>query len=95
MANESYVEDTPMSISSPGFGGSPILRKARVASGVAKVDSQGREINERTVDKDITQSKEFLEAFGPDLAAKLSKTPNNRAVNISVEKAPTPIPEEK
>lgn len=94
MANESYVIDDEMDVSStnPGFGGSPIMRKARVPSGVAKVDSSGRVIDERTVETDVTQSKEFLEAFGPELAAKLAKTGNNRKVTIIPESSGKPLP---
>jgi hypothetical protein len=91
MSAESYVEDDPIEVKSSAYGGSPIMAHARVPSGVEKVNANGITINERTVKKDITQSKEFLEAFGADVAAKMKNISNNHAVTIIPDTIGKPI----
>jgi hypothetical protein len=91
MSAESYVEDDPIEVSSNAYGGSPIMTHARVPSGVEKVNANGIGINEKTTSKDITQSREFLEAFGPEIAAKMQKVHNNHAVTVIPDTIGKPI----
>lgn len=83
MSNESVVGEIYSERTSNGinYGGSPIMTHARTPSGFAKVNSAGEIIGDPKTAKDITQSKEFAELFGADVANQFrEKAENNKTI---------------
>ena len=84
MSKESEVGEIYSETSANGginYGGSPIMRHARTPSGVAKVNSAGEIIGDPKTAPDITQSKEFAELFGANIANQFrEKAENNKTI---------------
>jgi hypothetical protein len=92
MAESYVIDDEAPNVQNSAFYSAPIMKKARVPSGVVKVDANGQEISERTASDNFMNSKEFMEAFGKD-ASLIKNMENKRKVNITNISSGKPLPE--